>query len=299
MLPVMKLLLDSFWRALAYMLMPRVIGLSLLPLLLSGGAALALGWFFWEDAVSSVHATLQSWSLTEALFKWLEGTVGAGFRSVMAPLIVVALALPAVVVLTLLMVAAFMTPALIGLVAERRFPWLERRQGGSLWLSVLKSLGYTAVALVALLVTSPLWLVPPLVLILPPLIWGWLSTQVMSDEVLAEHASRAELRAVLQQHRWPLLLIGVVSGYLGAAPSLIWAFSAATLIFAPLLVAVSVWLYILVFAFSALWFVHYGLAALQAHRTAVEGEVMPAAPSRRGVAATGLGTVEDINTRAP
>ena len=36
-------LLDSFWRAAAYCLHPRVIALSLLPLALVGGAAAALG----------------------------------------------------------------------------------------------------------------------------------------------------------------------------------------------------------------------------------------------------------------
>ncbi len=33
--------------------------------------------------------------------------------------------------------------------------------------------------------------------------------------------------------------------------------------FAPVLIVVSIWLYTLVFAFSALWFAHYLLAALQ------------------------------------
>jgi hypothetical protein len=39
--------------------------------------------------------------------------------------------------------------------------------------------------------------------------------------------------------------------------------SAATLVLAPVLVVVSVWLYTLVFAFAALWFAHFALAALQ------------------------------------
>lgn len=41
----MKLLLDSFWRAGAYLFLPRVMGLTLLPLLLSSVLALGLGWF--------------------------------------------------------------------------------------------------------------------------------------------------------------------------------------------------------------------------------------------------------------
>ena len=109
----------------------------------------------------------------------------------------------------------------------------------------------------------PLWFVPPLVLIVPPLIWGWLTYRVFAYDVLVSHASAGERRALLRGHRWPLLSIGIVCGYLGAMPSLLWAASAATLIFAPVLVVASVWLYTLVFAFAALWFTHYLLAALE------------------------------------
>jgi hypothetical protein len=98
------------------------------------------------------------------------------------------------------------------------------------------------------------------------LIWGWLTYRVMAFDALAEHASMAERTTLLLVHRWPLLLMGLVCGALGAAPSLLWAVSAVSLIFAPFLIAASVWLYTLVFAFASLWFVHYGLAALQLAR---------------------------------
>ena len=270
----MTLLLDAFWRAVAYCLHPRVILLSILPLLLVGGAAALLGYFFWEDAVTSVRAAMESWQLLAAMFQWLD-TVGAGgLRSVLAPLVIVALGVPIVVVLSMLLVAMLMTPALVSLVAKRRFPQLERRHGAGFWQSAAGSLGCTVLALVALVVSLPLWLIPPLVLVLPPLIWGWLTYRVMGFDVLAEHASAEERRTILHEHRWPLLGMGIVAGYLGAAPSLIWAFSALTLIFAPLLIVVAVWLYTLVFAFSALWFAHYALAALQALR----GRAAPPGP---------------------
>ena len=85
-----------------------------------------------------------------------------------------------------------MAPALTRLVAERRFPALEQKQGASFFGSVARSLGLTLLALLALVVSMPLWLIPPLVLILPPLIWGWLTYRVMSFDALAEHASREE-----------------------------------------------------------------------------------------------------------
>ena len=110
---------------------------------------------------------------------------------------------------------------------------------------------------------------PPLVLVLPPLIWGWLTYRVLAFDVLAAARQPRRARALCcDAERWPLLGIGVACGALGAAPSLLWAVSALTLVLAPFLILVSIWLYTLVFAFSSLWFAHYLLAALQRLRAA-------------------------------
>jgi hypothetical protein len=121
-------------------------------------------------------------------------------------------------------------------------------------------------ASIAMLVSLPLWLVPPLVLLIPPLIWGWLTYRVMAFDALAKHASTDERRELFKRHSGWLLVMGVVSGFLGASPSALWAMGAG---FAPafvLLVPAAIWIYTLVFAFASLWFSHYCLAALQALR---------------------------------
>ena len=261
-------LFDSFWRAAAYCLHPRVILWSLLPLLVAGAAVGLLGYAYWESTVAAVRHTLEQWSLVAAMLQWLESIGATQLRTLVAPLIVVALSVPVVVVVTLLLVALLVTPAVVRLVAARRFPTLQRREGAAWWQGLLWSLLCTLAALLALCLSVPLWFVPPLVVVLPPLIWGWLTYRVFGFDVLASHASAAERRFVLRNRRWPLLGMGVVCGYLGAVPSLLWAASAATLIFAPLLVLVSVWLYTLVFAFASCWFAHFTLAELQRLRHA-------------------------------
>jgi hypothetical protein len=262
----MGLLFDSFWRAVAYCLHPRVILLSLLPLVLMAALSLGLGYFFWESAVAAVRETFENWSVLATMVGWLESIGLSDLKSVLAPLVVVFLSTPVIVVLALLLVAALMTPSMLALVARRRFPDLERKHGGSLLGSLFLALWATVGALLALLVSIPLWFVPPLVLILPPLIWGWLTYKLMSYDVLAEHASREERAALLRRHRPSLIGMGVLTGYLGAAPSLVWASGALAVVLAPVLVPVAVWIYTLVFAFSSLWFAHYALAALQALR---------------------------------
>lgn len=260
-------ILDAFWRAAAYCLHPKVIAASLLPLAIVGGLAAVLGYFYWESAVAAVRATLDDWELLDALFAWLRSIGGGGWASVVAPLIIVALALPVFVVASLLVAAVAMTPAIVRLVAKRRFPTLDKRHGASFWSSLTGSALATIVALGALVVSIPFWLVPPLVLVLPPLIWGWLTYRVLAFDVLATHASRDERLRLMREERWPLLGMGIACGLLGAAPSLLWAMSALTLVFAPLLILVSIWLYTLIFAFSSLWFAHFLLAALQRLRS--------------------------------
>lgn len=263
----MQGLVDSFWRAAAYCLHPRVIALSLLPLLICGVGVFAFMYFFWEGAIAAVRATLESWLLIDSLLRWLDSLGLQSFRSALAAIVVLAGVLPVVILLSLLLVALCMTPAIVRLVAERRFPLLEKKRGGTLLQSVAASLGATLLALVLIVLSMPLWLVPPLVMVLPPLIWGWLTYRVFGFDVLAEHASAEERRALLKVHRIPLLAMGVVCGYLGAVPSLIWAVSGVTaVIFAPFVVLLAIWLYTLVFAFSTAWFTHYALAALQAWR---------------------------------
>jgi hypothetical protein len=279
----MKELLDAFWRAAGYCLHPRVIGLSLLPLLIGAALSWLVYWLYWDVAIAAVQGGLQSWPVVGAVVQWIEGWAGSGVRAVLAPLVVVMLSLPVVVVVSVLLVGLLMVPAIVNLVAARRFPQLERRHGSGVLSSVWISLSSTVVALVLLLLSVPLWLVPPLILLLPPLIWGWLTYRVMSHDALAEHADAGERRELMRERRLPLLAIGVVAGYLGAAPSLLWALSALTIVLAPMLIPLSVWLYTLVFAFSALWFVHYCLAELQRLRSAAE--VPAPAPVLAGTAA--------------
>lgn len=264
----MRLLLDSFWRAVAYCLHPRVIVLSVAPLILMGVLAAGLGYFYWDPAVAWMREALDAWPILSSLWGWIERAGASDVKAVLAPLAVVFAATPVIVVLSLLIVSGLMAPALTRLVGQRRFPALEEKKGASFILSVFRSLGMTVLALLALIVSVPLWLVPPLVLVLPPIIWGWLTYQVMSFDALAEHANSEERNTLLRAHRWPLFGVGVLCGLLGAAPSVVWAsgllFAAAFFVLVPL----AIWIYTLVFAFSALWFAHYCLDALAQLRAA-------------------------------
>ncbi len=258
----MKQVIDSFWRAFAYCLHPRAMVLSLMPLLLMVALAWGASYWFWDQAVAGVKDVLETSSIFAMVWHWFEWFGVGDLKSVVAPLVVIFTVTPLVVVLSLVAVSVLMTPALVNWVVSRRFVGLERKQGGGFAASLGWSLLSVLLALLTLLVTLPLWLVPPLALVLPPLIWGWLTYRVLTFDVLAEHASREERLTITRDNRLTLLSMGVLTGLMGAAPSLFWAsgalFAAAFVVLIPL----AVWLYTAVFAFSSLWFAHFALSAL-------------------------------------
>jgi hypothetical protein len=244
--------------------------LSLLPLILLTLVGGTLGYFFWSTAVEAVRLWLESSGFFSTILDWLTRFGMQSFRAAAAPFVVIILATPMLVLLVMFVVALMMTPAFLKLVAMRRFDKLAKADAGlASWVrSAAWSLVSTLIAALLLLLSIPLWFVPPLIMVVPPLIWGWLTYRVMSFDALSSHASSEERKIIMKEHRGALLFIGVVAGYLGALPSLIWALGAMAAVFAVILLPVMLWLYTLVFAFSSLWFIHYCLAALEKHRAA-------------------------------
>ena len=267
----MYLFFDSFWRALVYCLHPKVIFWSLLPLLVMVVLSLGLGYFFWDSATDQLRLWLESAAFASKVWDWLDRVGAQQIKSVLVPLLLVFAVTPLIVVLSMLLVAQWLAPGVVKLVASKRFAGLQAKQGASFVRSLAWALSSTLLALLALVITLPLWLVPVLALLLPPLIWGWLTYRVMAFDALAQHASVAERRAIFQRHRGSLLLIGLLSGYLNASPGLVLvlvsAFAPAFMLILPLVIC---W-YMLVFAFASLWYAHYCLGALQVLRLQEQG----------------------------
>jgi Etoposide-induced protein 2.4 (EI24) len=257
---------SSLGRAFAHIWHPRMLLLTLVPFVLCGVLLLGAYFLFWEDAVAGMKAGLDSSQMLQTAYSWMTWMGFKNANAFLAPLLVVALSVPPMVVLSLLVVSLVALPQALKFVADRKFPSLEKRGKAAIVQSAISSLGWTVIAIIALICSIPLWFIPPLFMILPPLIWGWLTYKVMSFDALADHASTDERRSVISNHKTSLLTMGVLTGLIGAAPSLLWVGSIATVILFPLISLIALWLYTVGFVFTALWFVHYCLAALTDER---------------------------------
>lgn len=262
----MSPMFDAFWRAAAYCLRPKVILLSFLPLIVMLVGMLAWGQYLWEPTLEMVRQLLSSTETMRQIWAWSARMGLGGAQTVMAHLLVIFTVTPLIVMASLVLVTLLMAPMVVKMVARRRFPSLKVSGDAGFVKSLLWSLAALGIALVALIVSMPLWLIPPLVLVLPPLVWGWLTYRVMAFDALATHASTEERKQLFQTHRHRLLAMGVFCGYLGGAPGLLWLSGPVVATMFPLLLPLTVWVYTLVFVFSSLWFAHYCLAALNTLR---------------------------------
>lgn len=265
----MRPVLIAFGRALMSQMHFRMLLLTVLPFVLSVAIWGVLLWLGLQPMIDWLHA----WFAANGGFAVAGDVLGwfglGAIKTVLVPLIAMWVLLPLMILTALVFVGTMAMPIIVRHVGQRHYPGLEERKGGSLAGSLWVATYSFIVFVVLWLVTLPLSFFPPLGFIVQPLLWGWLTYRVMAYDALAEHASKQEYKDIMRIHRWPLLLIGAIAGAMGAAPTLLWLGGALSVILFPLLAAGAIWLYVLVFVFSGLWFQHYCMEALAVHRAGV------------------------------
>jgi hypothetical protein len=284
----MQKILVTFGKAMLSQLHYRMLLLTVLPFIVSVAIWGVLLWLGLQPMIDWLHAYFTDsggFRVAGDVLGWLG--LGA-ISTVLVPLIAMWVLLPLMILTALVFVGVMAMPIIVRHVGSRHYPELEMKKGGSvlgsLWIATYSFLIFA----VLWLVTLPLALFPPLTFVVQPALWGWLTYRVMAYDALSEHASAEEMETVLRQHRWPLLVIGAITGAMGAAPTLLWLGGALSVIFFPVLAAGAIWLYVLVFVFTGLWFEHYCLDALRQYRAA------PAVTSTTAVVPSASG-LKDIN----
>lgn len=258
----------AFGRALRAQFSGRMILLSALPFLLSvllWGGLLYTGLQPLIDAIQAFFDNHHGFQTSAGVL----GVLGVGFlKAVVVPLLAMLLLLPLMIVTALVFMGVAAMPAIVRHVSTRQYPDLEQKEGGSFVGSVKTNLGGMLIFLPVWLLTLPLY---PLSVPVQVALWGWLTAHVMSYDALADHASEEERRELKRLHRTPLLVIGIVSGVAGALPGLVWVGGTVlSVLLFPILAPLSIWIFVLIFVFTGLWFQYYCLQALQDLRAAAK-----------------------------
>ncbi|TWI65518.1 etoposide-induced protein 2.4 (EI24) [Pseudoduganella lurida] len=267
----MRGVMNAYGRAMLSQLHGKILLLSAIPFVLSLVVWGLVLWF----AAQPLLDWLQGWFFELELFNyttpWLEKIGLTVLKSVLPPLLAMLLLLPLMILTSLIFINLAAMPVIVNHVGSRHYPHLVKKQGGSMFKGLVKALSLFLLFIVIWFCMLPLYIVPPLAIVASALLWGWLTSRVMSYDALSDHASAEEIALLQHEKRWQLLAIGVMSGAAGSLPSIVWIGGAvlAVALF-PFLVAASVWLYVLIFIFTGLWFEYYCLEALSQLRARTE-----------------------------
>jgi hypothetical protein len=257
-------LIRSLGLALVGTMHPKMLWLSFRPFLIVSIFWGVVIWLIWSPALEMLRTFLTASIFTSWIQSGLEYVGFDEARAWIAPLFLVILLIPIIAISLLVFIAFSTVPAVVdSVVKQKAYEGLVRIKGGSFVGSFFYTLWSALISLALVMLTLPVWWIPPLFAILPPLLWGWLTMRLMAYDVLLDHATPDERSQLLEEHRWTLLGMGVVAGMIGAVPTFFWATSVLALVLFPFVSFVALWIYSLIFIFSALWFSHFLLYALK------------------------------------
>jgi uncharacterized protein involved in cysteine biosynthesis len=238
---------SAFLRGLASQLHPAMLALLALPFLLSLAIWAGVAWFLWDPLLDWLRAALfESNGPMRWVLEW-SGRIGLeSLRGMLGVVVALLLVVPLMFATAIVLIAVLAMPVVTRHLGNGPYRHVARRGAWSVWGSVWNAVSSFAIFAVGYLACLPLWLIPPLAIVVPWLWWSWLTARVMRFDSLVEHALPAERDALIARYRTDYFVLGLMVTALNYVPPLF--------LVTPVL--------------SALVFLHFSLARLQEARDA-------------------------------
>jgi hypothetical protein len=243
----MERIFAALLKGLASLLHPRMLWLTVWPILVALLIWVTLAALYWSQAAAWLDLELHQWPAYKWAISFWPMTLLATW---LAWLLLLFLFVPVVLITAVLIISVVSMPAMVAHVGERDYPGLARRKGGTFAGSLWNAIASLLLFMLLLALTLPLWLIPLLWPVLPLALLGYFNQRVFRYDALAEHATGAEIVELIARHRGELFLLGVALALVGHLP----------------LIGLVMPVY------GGLVFIHYGLARLGELRgAAIEG----------------------------
>lgn len=227
--------------ALKSLFHPKMLAVMLGPILAAIALWLVASLIFWDAWIAALNALLQNTTVQQ----WMSHGVLSGVSHYVVSTLLVLLLLPAIYITALLITSLVAMPMMVTHVAQRTYPQLEYKHGGTTLGSISNSVWATVAYIVGSVVTLPLWLFAPLAVIVPVLLLAYINQRLFRYDALAEHASAKEYASITAASKRDFFLLGVAVGVLQFVPVL----------------------NLILPVYAGLAFIHLSLAALQRLRS--------------------------------
>ncbi|BAN36280.1 transmembrane protein [Sulfuricella denitrificans skB26] len=243
----MREILNALLKALKSLFQPKMLALVLWPVVLATILWGGLAFFFWSDWVAGLQGLIDHAAVHDFLGRHELSWVARAAATTLAIMVVV----PLGVVTALLIAAVVAMPYMVRFVAERDYPGMELKRGGTMMGSIWNGLAGVFVFAVLWLLALPLWLFGPFALIVPVFLSAYLNQRLFRYDALADHASREEYQQVVERAGGRMYVLGGLLGLVQFVP----------------------FLNLLLPIYIGLAYIHFCLAELHALRTGIGIEV--------------------------
>lgn len=233
--------LDAIAGAFRSLFSLRMLWLMIWPVLTAILLWVVLAFAFWTP-LQNVWLEIYEYL---GIAEWMTGIEPAWIGAALQALIHLMLFVPLVMLTALVLTAIFGMDAMVKTVSERFFPQLEKRRGGGVIGSTANAFIAVAVFIGLWIVTLPLWLLGPVGAVIPFLTAGYLNQRLFRYDALAIHADAGEIKAIIEENRGDLWLLGMLLALVQFVPLLNF--------FAPV--------------FTGLAFIHFCLGKLRERRS--------------------------------
>lgn len=231
----------AFRRALVSQCHPKMLLAIFMPLLIAVLGAILLLWGFWTPLTHWLDTQASGWGVLNHIDQWMLAIGLFSIKLYLVPLMAAGILLPVAGIMGLVIAAIFVMPIVLKHLEARDYSGLKRQGQFSTAVSVWNAVWVGTVFAVGWLLTMPLWLIPPLALVLPVLWWAFAFSGMLKVDAVIEHASAQERRILWRRHKKQFWLIGLCLSLINLFPPA----------------------WIILPVFSALVFAHYGLEALR------------------------------------
>lgn len=231
----------AFKRALVSQCHPKMLAALFLPFIIALLGAIILLWAFWTPLTGWLNMQAADWEIVNEVDQWLLAVGLFSIKLYLIPLLAVAILLPLSGILGLVIAAVFVMPIVLRHLEKREYQGISRQGQFSTTVGTWNAIWVGGLFAIGWLVTMPLWLVPPMPVLLPIFWWTFAFTRMLRVDAVIEHASAQERRLIWRRHNRQLWLIGFILSLINLFPP--------------------AWLVLPVF--SALVYAHFSLEALR------------------------------------
>lgn len=248
---------QAFWRALRSQMHPRMIFALFMPFVVIMLLAILVLWLGWTPLTEWLGAELSESSVPAMVDPVIGTTAFLALKAWLIPVAAVFILLPLAGIAGLAVAAVWVMPLVLAHVGKRDYPDVDARGKHATAISVWNAIWVSVLFVLGWVITLPLWLIPPLGLVLTLFWWTFAFNRMMRVDAVVDHASPQERRVLWRDRSAGFWLLGFGCALLNLIPP--------------------AWVFLPVF--SGLVYAHYSFEALRKMRRAPHDRTVEAGES--------------------